>query len=194
MEIIFATSNTGKLKEVRNIFSKSEIKIISLSELGFDEEIEETGSTFEQNAFIKAETIYEKYKISVMADDSGLAVEQLNNEPGVYSARYAGENATYADNNKKLKDELLSFQAPHYAQFVCCAVFVNENTRISVLEKLDGEIITEFKGKNGFGYDPIFKPRNSNITLAEMSLKNKNKISHRARAFNLLYEKIVKLS
>lgn len=190
MKIIFATGNKGKLREVKNIFSSSEFEVISLSDIGFTEEIEETGSTFEENAYIKAETIFKKYKIPVIADDSGLAVEQLNNRPGVYSARYAGESATYADNNKKLLKELSSFETPHKAQFLCCAVFVNEKNKMSVLGKLNGEIINESKGENGFGYDPIFKPINSDVTLAEMSLDDKNKISHRAMAFNLLYEKI----
>lgn len=91
---------------------------------------------------------------------------------------------------KKLLKELSSFETPHKAQFLCCAVFVNEKNKMSVLGKLNGEIINESKGENGFGYDPIFKPINSDVTLAEMSLDDKNKISHRAMAFNLLYEKI----
>lgn len=107
MKIIFATGNKGKLREVKNIFSSSEFEVISLSDIGFTEEIEETGSTFEENAYIKAETIFKKYKIPVIADDSGLAVEQLNNRPGVYSARYAGESATYADNNKKTPKRII---------------------------------------------------------------------------------------
>ncbi len=191
MKIIFATGNKGKLKEVKKIFNNTDFEIISLAELGFTEEIEETGNTFEQNAFIKAETIYEKYKMPVIADDSGLMVEQLNGQPGVYSARYAGENATYEDNNKKLLSELNKFPQPHLAKFVCCAVFVNEETRFSVTGELEGEIIKEYKGNNGFGFDPIFKPLEFEQTLAEMGIIEKNKISHRAKAFEKLKQKMI---
>lgn len=190
MKIIFATRNKGKLKEVQKIFGNEKFEIISLSELGFNDEIEETGTTFEENAFIKADTIFKKFKLPVIADDSGLAVDQLDGQPGIYSARYAGENATYEDNNKKLLKELENFTQPHYAKFVCCAVFVDEQNRITVNGDLKGEIITEFRGVNGFGFDPIFKPESYNITLAEMPLEEKNKISHRAKAFNLLKSKI----
>ncbi len=193
MKIVFATGNKGKLKEVKKLFIDTEIEIISLNDLGFEDEIEETGKTFEENAFIKADTIYNKYKIPVIADDSGLIVEQLEGRPGVYSARYAGENATYADNNKKLLKELKPFPQPHFAKFVCCAVYVENNNRIAATGELKGEIIKEYKGKNGFGFDPIFKPLNYSVTLAEMDLSDKNKISHRAKAFKKLKEKIVKI-
>ncbi len=190
MKIIFATANKGKLKEVKNIFSDTEFEIISMNEVGFNEEIIEDGNTFEENAFIKADFIYKKFQIPVIADDSGLAVDQLNGEPGIYSARYAGKNVTYYDNNIKLLNELKNLPEPHLARFVCCAVFVNNGNRISVLGELPGKIIKEFKGENGFGFDPIFQPKGYKITLAEMKLEEKNKISHRAVAFNLLKEKM----
>jgi XTP/dITP diphosphohydrolase len=190
MKLIFATGNKGKLKEVKKIFSNTKYEIISLDDLGFTGEIEETGKTFEENAFIKAETIFNKFKIPVIADDSGLMVKQLDWRPGVYSARYAGENATYDDNNKKLLEELKPFPQPHLAKFVCCAVYVDEKEKISVTGELEGEIIKEYKGENGFGFDPIFKPFDFSQTLAEMKLNEKNKISHRAKAFEKLKEKI----
>jgi XTP/dITP diphosphohydrolase len=190
MKVIFATGNKGKLREVKKIFETESFKIISLDELNFFEEIDETGSTFEENAFIKADTIFKKFRLPVIADDSGLAVDQLDGKPGVFSARYAGENVTYEDNNKKLLKELTNFPQPHYAKFVCCAVFVDEQNRIAVNGYLKGEIIKEFKGVNGFGFDPIFKPEGYSITLAEMSLEEKNKISHRSKAFNLLKNKM----
>ena len=193
MKIIFATGNVGKIKEVKKLFSDTKFEIMSLSELGFTEEIEETGNTFEENAFIKANTIFNKYKIPVIADDSGLEVVQLENRPGIYSARYAGENATYADNNKKILEELNPFPLPHFARFVCYAVFVNEDTRFSVSGELKGEIINEYKGENGFGFDPIFKPQNYKMTLAEMDLTEKNKISHRAKAFEKLKKEMSKI-
>lgn len=190
MRIVFATNNQGKLKEVKNIFANTKFEIISLADLKFNDDIEETGSTFEENAFIKADTIYNLFSIPVIADDSGLIVEQLNGEPGVYSARYAGENVTYTDNNNKILYELKNFPEPHEARFVCCAVFVGDNKRISLMGELKGEIIREFKGEHGFGYDPIFKPCGYELTLAEMKLEEKNKISHRAKAFNNLKVKM----
>jgi XTP/dITP diphosphohydrolase len=190
-KVIFATNNLGKLKEVKSIFSDTNFEIISLKEIGFNKDIEETGSTFEENAFIKADTIFEKYNLPVIADDSGLMVDQLKGEPGVYSARYAGENATYQDNNLKLISELENFPKPHYAKFVCSAVYVDRSKRKSVLGELTGEIIKEFRGTNGFGFDPIFKPNGYDLTLAEMALEEKNKISHRAKAFNKLHEMLL---
>ena len=190
MRIIIASGNKGKIKEVRNIFSNSTFEIISLEEIGYNEEIEENGNSFEENAFIKADTIYNKYKLPVIADDSGLSVEQLNGNPGVYSARYAGENATYDDNNKKLISELENLPKPHLAKFNCYAVYVDDKNRIAVSGELPGEIISEYKGSNGFGYDPIFKVDGYIETLAEMSLEDKNKISHRAKAFEQLKEKL----
>lgn len=190
MELIFATNNKGKLKEVKNIFRDTNFKIVSLADVGFTEDIEETGATFEENAFIKADTIFNKYSVPVIADDSGLIVDQLNGEPGVFSARYAGENATYSDNNKKILEELSQFAQPHISKFLCCAVYVSNNQRISVVGELHGEIIRVLRGAEGFGYDPIFKPNEFEITLAEMSLDAKNKISHRAQAFNKLRERI----
>ncbi len=189
-KVIFATNNLGKLKEVKSIFSDTNLEIISLKEIGFNEDIEETGSTFEENAFIKADTIFKEYNLPVIADDSGLKVDQLNGEPGVYSARYAGENVTYRDNNLKLISELENFTPPHYAKFVCCAVYVDGEKRESVMGELPGEIIKEFRGENGFGFDPIFVPKDTKLTLAEMGLYEKNKISHRAKAFTKLHERL----
>ncbi len=193
MKIIFASGNKGKVREVKNIFSENNIEILSLEEIGFTDDIIENGNTFEENAFIKADTIFQKYNLPVIADDSGLVVDQLNGQPGIYSARFAGENATYDDNNKKLISELDEFPEPHFAKFICCAVFVDAKNRISVFGELPGEIISEYRGTNGFGFDPIFIPANYNITLAEMSLEKKNKISHRAKAFNRLNNKINKI-
>ncbi|MBK7106138.1 MAG: RdgB/HAM1 family non-canonical purine NTP pyrophosphatase [Ignavibacteriae bacterium] len=190
MKIIFATGNKGKLIEVRNIFSDTKFEIISMEEIGFAEEIIEDGKTFEENSFIKADKIFSGFKIPVIADDSGLAVDQLNGEPGIFSARYAGEDVSYYDNNIKLLNELKNFPEPHLAKFLCSAVYVDEKNRISVLGDLPGKIINEFKGEHGFGYDPIFQPDGFDLTLAQMNLEDKNRISHRAKAFNLLKKKI----
>jgi XTP/dITP diphosphohydrolase len=191
MKIIFATGNKGKLKEVRDIFSDTKFEILSLDEIGFTEEIIEDGNTFEENSFIKADRIYSQFKIPVIADDSGLAVEQLDGEPGIYSARYAGEDVSYYDNNIKLLNELKTYAEPHLAKFVCCAVYVDETKRFSVIGELPGKIIKEFKGEHGFGYDPIFQPDEFNLTLAQMNLEDKNRISHRAKAFGLLKKRML---
>lgn len=185
-KLIFATGNKGKLKEVKKIFEKTEYEILSLYDLGDVPEIIEDGDTYEANALIKAKAIYKIHKMPVIADDSGLSVEQLNGEPGVYSARYAGENCTYDDNNQKLVKELSKFEEPHIAKFVCSAVFYDGELIETASGELHGEIVSEFKGIHGFGYDPIFIPKNSDKTLAEFSSEEKNKISHRAVAFNKL--------
>ncbi len=185
-KLIFATGNKGKLKEVIKIFEKTEYEIVSLYDLGDVPEIIEDGDTYEANALIKAKAIYEIHKLPVIADDSGLSVEQLNGEPGVYSARYAGENCTYDDNNKKLINDLSKLEEPHNAKFVCAAVFYDGKNIKNTFGELQGKIVSEFKGTHGFGYDPIFIPKDSNRTLAEFSSEEKNKISHRAIAFNAL--------
>lgn len=190
MELIFASGNKGKVKEVKGIFSNSNYKIISLEELKDVPEIIEDGNTFEENARIKAKIIYSKYKKPTIADDSGLAVEQLNGDPGVYSARYAGEGCTYDDNNRKLLSELSGFTEPHNAKFICCAVYYDGVKYITVTGEVNGRIIKELRGINGFGYDPIFLPDGFNKTLAEMSLEEKNELSHRSKAFNKLKKQI----
>jgi XTP/dITP diphosphohydrolase len=185
-KVIFATGNKGKLKEVKKIFADTGIEIISLYDLGEVPEIIENGHTYQDNAIIKAKTIYELYKMPVIADDSGLSVEQLGGQPGVHSARYAGEKCTYADNNNKLVSELAKYEEPHKAKFVCCAVFYNGEKIESAFGELPGKIVTTPKGEHGFGYDPIFVPEGDCRTLAEYSGEEKNKISHRAKAFNAL--------
>jgi XTP/dITP diphosphohydrolase len=192
-ELIFATANEGKLREVKKIFSGAGFNILSLKELKGVPEIIEDGNTFEANAFIKADTIFNLFQIPVIADDSGLTVDQLKGAPGVFSARYAGENCTYEDNNRKLLSELANFASPHPAQFVCCAVYVDRNYRESVEGTIKGRIIDEYRGGNGFGYDPVFIPDGFEKTLAEITLEDKNRISHRGKAFRLLKEKINKL-
>jgi XTP/dITP diphosphohydrolase len=190
MEIIFASGNKGKVKEVKDLFADTQFTIISLDELKDVPEIIEDGNTYEENARKKAETIYNVFKQPVIADDSGLNVNQLNGEPGVYSARYAGEGCTYDDNNRKLLKELSGYPEPHIAEFICCAVYYDGKNYFSVLGKLPGRIINDLRGHQGFGYDPIFLPQGYEKTLAELSLPEKNKISHRSKAFNSLKNKI----
>ena len=189
--IIFATGNKGKIREVKEIFEGSDFEIVSLSEVGEVFDIPEDGDTYEENALIKAKAVYSIYKSPVIADDSGLSVEQLQGRPGVYSARYAGENCTYDDNNRKILKELESYSQPHGAKFVSCAVYYDGGEPVYSIGELPGKIIHEFKGTNGFGYDPVFIPDGFDKTLAEMSLEEKNGLSHRAIAFRGLKTKLI---
>ncbi|MGE5436128.1 MAG: non-canonical purine NTP pyrophosphatase, partial [Syntrophothermus sp.] len=120
------------------------------------------------------------------ADDSGLSVAQLNGEPGVYSARYAGEHCSYDDNNTKLINALINFELPHYAKFVCAAVYYDGNILVEAFGEVKGTILEERRGDKGFGYDPLFLPENMDKTLAELDIEVKNKISHRYKAFSEL--------
>ena len=185
-EIIFASKNEGKVKEVRHILNGINAKIISLNDVGFKDEIAETEDTFEGNARIKAEVIYNKFKLPTIADDSGIIVIQLGNEPGVYSARYAGENASDEENNKKLLEKLRAFPDPHRGKFICAAVYFFGDDFITTRGEVEGIIIREARGTNGFGYDPLFLPDGFDKTTAELPPEIKNKISHRFKAFNQL--------
>lgn len=186
-KLLFATRNKGKLEEVRDIFKGSRIEIISLLEYDDAPEVIEDGLTFEDNARKKARIIYNHYRIPAIADDSGLSVDQLGGQPGVYSARYAGKHATDADNNKKLLRELSNHSEPHPAKFVCCAAYYDGEDYISTLGHVAGKIINKERGSSGFGYDPVFVPDGYDKTMAELGLDVKNKISHRFKAFSALY-------
>ncbi|MCF8267832.1 MAG: RdgB/HAM1 family non-canonical purine NTP pyrophosphatase [Ignavibacteriales bacterium] len=190
MKLIFATNNKGKLREVTQILKPLGCEVIGLSEAVGELEIPETGNTLEANASIKASTVYNITGLPVIADDSGLEVEALSGAPGVFSARYAGENCSYDDNNRKIISELSDFPIPYKSQFKCCAIFFDGAKIIQALGTLKGELILEQRGKNGFGYDPLFIPDGYEKTLAEMSAEQKNSISHRARAFNSLFEQM----
>ena len=187
-KIIFASKNEGKVKEVRHILEGINCEIISLNDVGFKEEIPETADTFEGNAKIKAEVIYNKFRLPTIADDSGIVAHQLGNEPGVFSARYAGENATDEENNIKLLEKLKSFPEPHKAKFVCAAVYYFGTEFKVAIGEISGQIIKEPRGTNGFGYDPLFLPDGYDKTSAELTPEIKNKISHRYTAFNQLKE------
>jgi len=192
-KIIFATKNRGKVKEVVHIFSDTNFEIISLADLDNNMEIEESADTFEGNAKIKADAVFEKFKMPVIADDSGISLEQLEGRPGVYSARYAGENATDEDNNNKLINELEGCPRPHPAKYVCASVFFDGINFITGYGEIKGEIINTPRGTNGFGYDPYFVADGYTNTMAELLPEEKNSISHRAKAFNQLKENIKKL-
>jgi len=188
MDIVFATRNKGKLKEVKEIFSDISVNIKSLNDFDEDIDVIEDGNSFEENALKKAEEIYQLLKLPVISDDSGLEVEQLNGSPGIYSARYSGENATDKKNNLKLIKELEKLPEPHIAKFVCAAVYSDGINRLIIRGEFKGQIISTPRGKNGFGYDPLFLPEGLNQTSAEIDSDLKNKISHRAKAFSKLKE------
>lgn len=192
MKIIFASQNQGKVKEVKSILNNSRFEIISLYDLGNNIDVEETGETFAENAWLKAEAVYNIYKEPTIADDSGLMIEQLDGRPGVISARYAGLNCTFADNNLKVIKELSSFPEPHKAKFVSHAVFYDGSNRIDAVGELYGIVIKEERGSGGFGYDPIFIPDGYDQTISQLDFDFKNKISHRARSFEKLREILIK--
>jgi XTP/dITP diphosphohydrolase len=191
--ILIATTNKGKMDDIREIFKGLNLEILSFLDFDNYPEVIEDGDTFEANAIKKAKAAYDFFKIPVVADDSGLSVSQLNGAPGVISARYAGENATDEQNNNKLISELENFPEPHLAKYICVAVYYN-GTNLKVVDgDCKGRIIRQGRGSNGFGYDPYFIPDGYELTMGELSLQEKNKISHRLKAFEQLKEILIKL-
>ncbi len=186
MEIIFATNNHHKVKEIRHLLRK-EITIISLADLGIQEEIPEPFFTLEENAAAKASFVYNKFRLNCFADDTALEVEALKGEPGVFSARYAGENKDAKANMLKLLERMKDINNRR-ARFRTVIAYM-ENGEVRFFEGIVyGTIIREPRGKEGFGYDPVFQPDGYSQTFAEMPLDEKNKISHRAIAMKALAE------
>jgi XTP/dITP diphosphohydrolase len=191
--ILLATTNKGKLHDVKEILKDMDLEILSFLDFDGYPDVEETGKTFLENAELKAKAAFEKYKIPSIGDDSGLESFQLNGEPGIYSARYAGEDADDEKNNLKLIKKLSTLPEPHYGRFYCAAVFYyGKDIKFSEGE-VKGSIIKVPRGKNGFGYDPLFIPDGYDITMAELSHEEKNKISHRLKAFSGLKKYLINL-
>ncbi len=185
-KLVFATNNAHKLAEVRAIL-EPEFKIISLAELNCNDDIPETADTLEGNALLKAQYIYEKFGFDCFADDTGLEVEALNGEPGVYSARYAGEENISTNNMHKV----LTLLGDNKNRTACFRTVISliESGKVSYFEgKIDGKIALEPRGDSGFGYDPIFIPKNHVSSFAQLSAEEKNKISHRALAVKKLVQ------
>lgn len=180
MELIFASHNAHKAEEIRQLLPLT-LKLYTLSDINFTDEIPETGSTLEENARIKAQTIFNKVKRPVFADDTGLEVEALGGAPGVYSARFAGEEGNAVANMKKLLKEMDGIEN-RKAQFRCCIVLIINNTEYVFNGIVRGTIALSPKGNNGFGYDPVFIPEGDIHTFAEIPLCVKNAISHRTLA------------
>jgi XTP/dITP diphosphohydrolase len=195
-KLIVASNNSNKIREIKEILKNIPMEILSMKEAGIEADIEETGSTFLENAYLKAKGISEiAGGAMVLADDSGLAVEALGGAPGIYSARFAGEHGNSKKNNDKLL-ELLEGKSlsERLASFICAMVLIDEDGKaIEVEGKIDGIISEEEKGSNGFGYDPIFYLQEYGMTFAEMDSETKNKISHRAKALEKLQIEMQKL-
>ena len=192
--VIFATGNAGKMKEIRMILSDLDIELLSMKEAGIEVEIVEDGTSFEENAMIKAKTIMELTGQITLADDSGLEVDYLNKEPGIYSARYMGEKTPYNIKNKSIIDRLEGVEGQdRSARFVCAiaAAFPDgsvETTRGTI----EGLIGYEEKGDHGFGYDPIVYIPEYDATTAQLPAQTKNAISHRGKALEQMKEKLLK--
>lgn len=190
-KIVVASNNEHKVEEIRDFLAEHEIQVLSLNDLKIDVDVEEDQDSFEQNAFKKAMEIYKLVKIPVLSDDSGLEVEALNNEPGIYSARYAGEQKNDQDNIDLLLNNLKEHDNKT-ARFTCAmCLVINENEYDIVKEHCYGKIISQKRGENGFGYDPIFYVEELNQTFAEIDSSVKNKISHRAKSLEKMSKLII---
>lgn len=192
MRIIFATSNEGKMKEIRMIMAGLGIEVLSMKEAGLKADIVEDGQSFEENAIIKAKAIAALCDDIVLADDSGLEVDYLNKEPGIYSARYMGENTPYSVKNQNIIERLDGVeQCKRTARFVCviAAVFPDGSVR-TTRGTIEGIIAEQPVGENGFGYDPIVYVPEFGKTTAQLSPEEKNKVSHRGKALELMKEQI----
>ena len=188
--MIFATGNENKMKEIREILGALPLEILSMKEAGVSADIVEDGKTFEENALIKARAICKLAGEMVLADDSGLEIDYLNKEPGIYSARYMGEDTSYHIKNKSLIDRLEGVpNEKRTARFVCAiAAVLPDGKELVVRGTVEGIIGYEEKGENGFGYDPIFYLPERGCTTAELPPEEKNSISHRGNALRLMKE------
>lgn len=184
MNLVFATHNQNKVEEVQALLPTN-LTLLSLTDIGCTQEIPETGKTLMENAKLKADFVTQNYGFPCFADDTGLLVTQLQGAPGVYSARYAGEQANAQDNMDKLL-RALTPEKERSARFETVIALNLNNEQYLFIGTVEGEIIHEKKGKNGFGYDPIFKPKGYSKTFAELPLEVKNSISHRGKAIQQL--------
>lgn len=191
-KIIFATSNEGKMKEIRLILADLGMEILSMKEAGIQTEIIEDGTTFEENAVIKAKAIAKLTDAIVLADDSGLEVDYLDKQPGVYSARFLGEDTPYSVKNQYIIDQLAKAKGEERsARFVCViAAALPDGEVLTTRATIEGQIGYKEEGDGGFGYDPIMYLPEYGTTTAGLSIEEKNKISHRGKALTLMKEKL----
>lgn len=190
--MIFATTNEGKMKEIRMILADLGMEILSLKDLNINVDIEENGKTFEENAIIKAKAISELTGEMVLADDSGLEVDYMDKAPGVYSARYLGEDTPYSVKNQTIIDNLKDAKGEERsARFVCAIAAAFPDGRVLTTQAtIEGYIGFEERGTNGFGYDPLLYVPEYDMTTGQMEPEMKNKISHRGKALELMKEKL----
>jgi XTP/dITP diphosphohydrolase len=184
MRLVFATNNLNKLSELQDLLP-SNIELIGLKDIGCNQELPETQKTLQGNAMQKAEFVFEHFGYNCFADDTGLEVGILKNEPGVYSARYAGQNCNPNDNIQKVLKKLIG-RNDRTARFRTVIALIVDGKKSLFEGECEGEITKERKGENGFGYDPIFLPKGVNMTFAQMTKKQKGEISHRGRAIKKL--------
>ncbi|WP_299793846.1 RdgB/HAM1 family non-canonical purine NTP pyrophosphatase [uncultured Shewanella sp.] len=193
-KFVLASGNKGKLKEFAEIFSQYDVEVLPQSQFNV-EEVPETGTTFVENAIIKARHAAEVTGLAAIADDSGLEVDLLDGQPGIYSARYAGEKASSTDNYEKLLEALKGSKEARTARFQCILVYMRhakDPTPIICQASWEGEIGFQAKGENGHGYDPIFIPSEHECTAAELSSEEKNRLSHRGKAMSQLLDAMQK--
>lgn len=194
-KLIFATGNEGKMKEIRMILGDLDYEILSMKEAGISADIIEDGKTFEENAMIKAKAISKLANCLVLADDSGLEVDYMDKQPGIYSARWMGEDTSYDIKNKKIIENLEGVpEEKRTARFVCAVAAAFPDGRVITKRgTIEGIIGYEQRGENGFGYDPIFFLPEYGMTTAELPVEEKNKISHRGRALEQIKEELKKM-
>ncbi len=190
MKLVFATNNLHKLSEIRDILKNTPIEILSLKDIACFDEIPETADTLEGNALQKAQFVFDKYNINCFADDTGLEVQALNGQPGVYSARYAGEGCSFDDNIDKLLLNMKSFENRN-ASFKTVISLILDGEKHFFSGEVAGKILTERTGTHGFGYDPIFTPDGYHQSFAEMDAATKNSLSHRYHATKKLTEFLI---
>lgn len=192
--IVFATGNAGKVKEIQMIMADTGMEIISMKEAGITIDIQEDGNTYEENAMIKARAVAQYTDAIVMADDSGLEIDYLDKEPGIYSARYMGEDTPYSVKNANLIERLNGVgDEERTARFVCAiAAVLPDGTELTTRATIEGRIDYEEKGRHGFGYDPIFYVPQFGKTTAELTEEEKNQVSHRGKALQLMKEEMRK--
>ena len=198
-KIIFATGNQDKMGEIRSILSDWDMELQSMKEAGIELDIVEDGTSFEENAGIKASAVAAQVQeegIVVLADDSGLEIDYLNKEPGIYSARYLGEDTPYSVKNRKILERMEGVpKEERTARFVCAIAAADKNGQICVIRgTIEGYIGWELSGENGFGYDPIFYLDEYGCSTAELTEEKKNELSHRGKALRAMRQKLVELA
>lgn len=194
-KIIFATGNQGKVKEIREILKDLDVEVVTMKDAGIDVEVEENGTTYEENAVLKAKAVMEESGCLTLADDSGLEVDYLGKEPGIHSARFMGHDTSYDVKNNAILEKLENVpDEERTARFVCAIAAAFPDGRIeTVRATMEGQIAKSISGGNGFGYDPIFYLKDKGCTSADISPEEKNAISHRGKALRLMRDRLIEL-